>query len=77
MTSAKFFAINRETGKKNSANVWVQYPIKKTKASVQSVIDRHPAHKFTLNQVSAALAKIGASFVPWSDGKPGYDRVYR
>ena len=70
--SAKFFARDPATGKPNSANVHVRFPSNVKKSRTQAIIDKHPSPQYSLAQVGAALAKVGAAFVPWSDGTAGY-----
>lgn len=59
------------------ANVKVRYPTRTSWSRVQGILDKHAPSRFSLKSVSDALAKVGASFVPWEDKKPGYHGVYR
>jgi hypothetical protein len=40
------------------------------KTPIYAILDRYPPGT-SLDTVNRALAKVGASFVPWEDGSPG------
>jgi hypothetical protein len=54
----------------------VQFPAGVSEKRVQGILNRAPPGKSKLTTVTRALAKVGAAFVPWDDGKPGDGGAY-
>jgi hypothetical protein len=69
--------ITQKPGYDGDLNVKVRRPDSVSWNRVQAVLDRNHPLKASLDQVSRALAKLGASFVPWDGGEPGYSRAYK
>lgn len=68
VTTRKFYA--------GDGHVNVQYPLRTGSIKVQSILDKFPPGRTTLRVISVELGKVGAAFVPWSDGLPGNHGLY-
>jgi hypothetical protein len=57
-------------------DVRIQRPAGVSQKRIQGILDRLPSGKSRLSTVVKQLAKHGAAFVPWDDGKPGDSGAY-
>jgi polyhydroxyalkanoate synthesis regulator phasin len=65
-----------ETYNVSGQQVRIQHPAGVTQKRIQGILDRLPPGKSRLSTVIKQLAKHGAAFVPWDDGKPGDSGAY-
>jgi hypothetical protein len=65
-----------ETYTVSGQQVRIQHPAGVTHKRIQGILDRLPPGKSRLSTVIKQLAKHGAAFVPWDDGKPGDSGAY-
>ena len=57
-------------------DVRIHHPAGVTHKRIQGILDRLPPGKSRLSTVIKQLAKHGAAFVPWDDGRPGDSGAY-
>lgn len=58
------------------ADVKVRHPHNVSVATIASLLDGLPAET-PLSEVTGALTKIGGSWAPWEDGKPGHSGLWK
>jgi len=57
-------------------HVKIRYPSRRQRSAIYKVLDKYPPGS-SLRMVSKDLAKVGAAFAPWADGKPGDNGAYK